>query len=115
MLQRVTDACGLALADAVNTVARATAVDLLGAIDGAATHVIHNGVAPPDTAGTEAEPVALFYAGLASHRKRLLEEFRQLSRQGVALGLSTDQLHELLTEAIDQLQALETTAAEESK
>jgi GntR family transcriptional regulator len=54
-------------------------------------------------------------SGLASHRKRLLEEFRQLSRQGVALGLSTDQLHELLTEAIDQLQALETTAAEESK
>lgn len=72
VLQRVVDACGLALADAVNTVARATAVDLLGAIDGAATHVIHNGVAPPDTAGTEAEPVALFYAGLASHRKRVL-------------------------------------------
>ena len=41
---------------------------------------------------------------LSSHRKRLIEELRQLARQGVALGLSTDQLHELLAEALGQLQ-----------
>ena len=42
--------------------------------------------------------------GLAAHRSRLLDELRQLGRQGVALGLTSDQLHELLTEALDQLQ-----------
>ena len=41
---------------------------------------------------------------LAAHRERLIEELRQLARQGVALGLTTDQLHELLGEALDQLQ-----------
>ena len=41
---------------------------------------------------------------LAAHRIRLLEELRQLARQGVALGLSHEQLHELLSEALDQLQ-----------
>ncbi len=40
---------------------------------------------------------------LATHRQRLLEELRQLTRQGVALGLSSEQLHELLAEAISQL------------
>ncbi len=40
---------------------------------------------------------------LAAHRNRLLEELRQIARQGVALGLTSEQLHELLTEALDQL------------
>ena len=39
-----------------------------------------------------------------AHRQRLVEEFRQLGRQGVALGLTSDQLHELLSEAVSQLQ-----------
>ena len=43
-----------------------------------------------------------------AHRQRLVEEFRQLSRQGLSLGLSPDQLHELLTKAIGQLQESET-------
>ncbi|MBW2267550.1 MAG: glycosyltransferase family 4 protein [Deltaproteobacteria bacterium] len=71
-LHRGVDAAGLALADAVNAVARATAIDLLGAERGAAARVIHNGVAPPQTTDAVAEPVALFYAGLATHRKRVL-------------------------------------------
>jgi len=41
---------------------------------------------------------------LAAHRSRLLEELRQIGRQGVALGLSSEQIHELLAEALDQLQ-----------
>ncbi|NOY42323.1 MAG: GntR family transcriptional regulator [Planctomycetes bacterium] len=41
---------------------------------------------------------------LAAHRSRLLEELRQIARQGVALGLSHEQIHELLSEALDQLQ-----------
>lgn len=40
---------------------------------------------------------------LAAHRKRLLEEFRQLARQGVALGLDTDDLHELLNAALEEV------------
>jgi GntR family transcriptional regulator len=44
-------------------------------------------------------------AGLtrAAHRKRLIEELRQVARQGVALGLDADDLHELLTAALDQV------------
>ncbi len=42
---------------------------------------------------------------LVAHRKRLLEEFRQLARQGVALGLDSDDLHELLTTALDEVLA----------
>ena len=40
---------------------------------------------------------------LAIHRERLIEELRQIGRQALGLGLSSDQLHELLAEAIDQL------------
>jgi GntR family transcriptional regulator len=39
----------------------------------------------------------------AAHRKRLIEEFRQVARQGVALGLDADDLHELLTAALEQV------------
>lgn len=40
----------------------------------------------------------------ASHRKRLGEEFRQVARQGIALGLTADELHEILSTALTQLQ-----------
>lgn len=43
-------------------------------------------------------------SSLAAHRQRLVEEFRQLTSQGFSLGLSADQLHELLGEAMTQLQ-----------
>jgi GntR family transcriptional regulator len=36
---------------------------------------------------------------LAVHRERLVDELRQIARQAVGLGLSTDELHELLAEA----------------
>jgi GntR family transcriptional regulator len=36
---------------------------------------------------------------LAAHRARLVEELRQITRQAVGLGLTTDELHELLAEA----------------
>jgi GntR family transcriptional regulator len=36
---------------------------------------------------------------LAIHRERLVDELRQIARQAVGLGLSTDELHELLAEA----------------
>ena len=64
------DRAGLALADAVSCVAEATARDLLGPDHTA--RVIHNGVAPPTREGPTAEAVELFYAGLPSHRKRVL-------------------------------------------
>ncbi|MEQ8847145.1 GntR family transcriptional regulator [Botrimarina sp.] len=41
----------------------------------------------------------------AAHRRRLLEELRQIGRQGLGLGLSPDELHTLLGEALDQLGA----------
>ena len=49
---------------------------------------------------------------LAVHRKRLLEELRQLARQGVGLGLTSDQLHELLSEALGQIHQPAPTQAE---
>ncbi len=42
-------------------------------------------------------------SSLASHRKQLVEELRQLAQQGLALGLSADQIHELLAKALEQL------------
>lgn len=41
---------------------------------------------------------------LASHRKQLVEELRQLAQQGLSLGLSGDQIHELLSKALEQLE-----------
>lgn len=79
-LHRMVDAAGIALADAINTVSRATALDLLGPVRGGGVHVIHNGVpaaSVPDEGESVdengwIEPVDLFYAGLATHRKRVL-------------------------------------------
>jgi len=36
---------------------------------------------------------------MATHRARLVDELKQIVRQATGLGLSTDQLHELLAEA----------------
>ncbi len=52
---------------------------------------------------------------LVFHRQRLLEELRQLTRQGVALGLSSEQLHELLAEALDQLREIAPNLEETSQ
>ena len=41
---------------------------------------------------------------LAVHRERLVDELRQIARQAVGLGLSTDELHELLAEAADGIE-----------
>ena len=40
---------------------------------------------------------------LVLHRERLVEELRQLAQQALSLGLSHDQIHELLTKALGQL------------
>src|SRR5882724_25267 len=40
---------------------------------------------------------------LAVHRERLVDELRQLARQAVGLGLSFEELHELLDETRDAL------------
>jgi glycosyltransferase involved in cell wall biosynthesis len=72
-LHRLVDALMLRLADALNTISRATAVDLLGPERGEAARVIYNGVAAPPAGEPDAAiaPAELFYAGLASHRKRV--------------------------------------------
>ncbi len=44
---------------------------------------------------------------LASHRARLVDELRQIARQAIGLGLSSDELHNLLAEAADGIQARE--------
>jgi GntR family transcriptional regulator len=36
---------------------------------------------------------------MAAHRTRLVDELRQIARQAIGLGLTADELHELLTEA----------------
>jgi glycosyltransferase involved in cell wall biosynthesis len=73
LARRAVDALALRLADAVNAVSRATAIDVLGPARGAAARVIYNGVAAGDGSDGPAAPAAeLFYAGLPSHRKRVL-------------------------------------------
>lgn len=49
---------------------------------------------------------------LAVHRERLVDELRQLARQAVGLGLSADELHELLSEAVDGLENLHVVSAD---
>jgi len=39
----------------------------------------------------------------AGHRQRIVEELRQLARQGIGLGLTGEQLHELLDESLADL------------
>ncbi len=41
---------------------------------------------------------------LAVHRERLVDELRQIARQAVGLGLTSDELHELLAEGLDGLE-----------
>ena len=41
---------------------------------------------------------------LAVHRARLVDELRQIARQAIGLGLSADELHELLAEAADGIE-----------
>jgi GntR family transcriptional regulator len=50
---------------------------------------------------------------LAAHRARLVDELRQIARQAVGLGLSSDDLHELLAEAVDGVAASERVAVHE--
>lgn len=52
---------------------------------------------------------------LAVHRERLVDELRQIARQAVGLGLTSDELHELLAEAHDAIeQPLSATSNEET-
>src|SRR3954467_4393089 len=48
---------------------------------------------------------------MAAHRARLVDELRQIARQATGLGLSTDELHELLAEATDGAALGQPTAA----
>jgi DNA-binding transcriptional regulator YhcF (GntR family) len=49
---------------------------------------------------------------LAVHRERLIDELRQLARQAVGLGLSAEEIHELLSEALDGIDTLRVVAVE---
>jgi GntR family transcriptional regulator len=46
----------------------------------------------------------------AAHRRRLVDELRQIARQALGLGLRVDQLHELLDEAVDGVMPREPAA-----
>ena len=52
--------------------------------------------------------------GRQSHRKRLVDEFRQLAQQGVSLGLPVDELHSLLDEAVGQIEKSNSSVREKS-
>lgn len=72
-LHRVLDALTLRLSDAVNTISRASARDVLGDAKAAQAHIVYYGLHPlpnPDPR-PDAPPVELFYAGLAGPRKRV--------------------------------------------
>ncbi|MCI0492855.1 MAG: GntR family transcriptional regulator [Planctomycetes bacterium] len=50
---------------------------------------------------------------LAIHRERLVDELRQIARQAVGLGLSADELHELVAEALEGVEVAHPVAANE--
>lgn len=50
---------------------------------------------------------------MATHRARLVDELRQIARQATGLGLSRDELHELLAEAMNGAVAAEPVVASE--
>jgi DNA-binding transcriptional regulator YhcF (GntR family) len=50
---------------------------------------------------------------LAVHRERLVDELRQIARQAVGLGLTSDELHELLAEGFDGVERPLSAAANE--
>ncbi len=53
---------------------------------------------------------------MAAHRARLVDELRQIARQATGLGLTTDELHELLAEAANGMATAQPiTAVEGSK
>jgi GntR family transcriptional regulator len=52
---------------------------------------------------------------LAIHRERLVDELRQIARQAIGLGLSTDELHELLAEAAAGVEPPISAAANEER
>jgi GntR family transcriptional regulator len=49
---------------------------------------------------------------LAVHRERLVDELRQIARQAVGLGLSSDELHGLLAEGLDGVEQPVSTSAQ---
>lgn len=50
-------------------------------------------------------------SSLAVHQDLLVEELRQVARQGLSLGLSSDQIHGLLATALEQLHSQAATQA----
>jgi len=48
---------------------------------------------------------------MAAHRTRLIDELRQIARQATGLGLSADELHELLSEAANGVSNSQPAAA----
>jgi GntR family transcriptional regulator len=48
---------------------------------------------------------------MAAHRARLVDELRQIARQAAGLGLSSDELHELLSEAANGIALSQPVAA----
>jgi GntR family transcriptional regulator len=52
---------------------------------------------------------------LATHRGRLVDELRQIVRQAFGLGLTSDELHELLAEAADGVVQRHPVAANEGQ
>jgi glycosyltransferase involved in cell wall biosynthesis len=65
------DAAAIALADQVTAVCAATAQEALGAARAARARVIHAGLPPLPPPSARAPHVALLYAGVAGHRKRV--------------------------------------------
>lgn len=52
---------------------------------------------------------------LSMHRARLFHELRQIARQAIGLGLTPDELHELLGEAVDGIEAPASAAKGETE
>ena len=64
--------------------------------------------------GTFVAPHALANAS-PGQRARLIEELRQIARQGMSLGLSGDEFHELLAVALSQLDGQSVTTNHQGK
>ncbi|QDS97842.1 GntR family transcriptional regulator [Adhaeretor mobilis] len=51
------------------------------------------------------------FRATSGHRERLIEELRQLSRQALGLGLTNEEIHQLLDAALEQLRSLNNSSS----
>ena len=93
------------MAQVINALPKVIYSQTLAEVDWSNTRISRAAIAD-EVPALKQEPgkdIVVFGGGHFGHsliRERLVDELRQIARQAIGLGLSTDELHELLSEAL---------------